>query len=100
MAANAFTLTATIGGTMTAATITLSRTSVTFPSTADAGSYVATITVTPAGGGTYSGTLVLGGTDAAKFALSNGGVYPCNLMVGPVDIPGGPTVYNVSITAP
>ena len=93
-----YTLTVTIGGTMTAATISLSTTSVSFPSPADANSFVATITVTAVGGGPYSGTLVLGGTDAAKFALSNGGAYPCNLMVGPANIAAGS--YNVSVTAP
>ena len=100
MTANAFTLTATIGTGSPATTISLSTTSVSFPTAMDANSFVATITVTVATG-TYTGTLVLGGADAAKFALSNGGVYPCNLMVGPANIPASPPGgYQINITAP
>ena len=84
----------------TAATaVTLSTTSVSFSSPADAGGFVATIAVgTGASGGPYVGTLTLGGADAAKFALSNGGVYPCNLMVGASNIGAG--TYAINITAP
>ena len=80
-----------------ATTITLSTTSVSFPNAVDANSFVATITVTMAGGGTYVGVLTLGGADAAKFALSNGGNYPCNLMVGASNIAAG--TYAISLTA-
>ena len=94
-----FTITVTV--TPVATGITLSATSVTFPSTVNANSFVATITVAVASG-TYAGTLSLSGTDASKFALSNGGVYPCNLMVGSASIctTGSPCTYNVSVTAP
>lgn len=76
--------------------IGLSVASVTFATPANANSFVATITVTVSSG-TYSGTLTLGGPDAALFALSNGGVYPCNLMVGASNIPAG--TYNITLTA-
>ena len=97
MPAAAFTLTATIGTSSPAATVSLSTSSVSFSTPADANSFVATITVTVATG-TYTGTLVLGGPDAALFALSNFGVYPCNLMVGPANIQA--KTYNINITAP
>ena len=48
-------------------------------------------------GGTYAGTLSLFGADAAKFTLSNGGVYPCDLLVGATNIGAG--TYHISITA-
>ena len=88
----------TVVGTSTA--INLSTTSVSFPNAADAGSFVAHVTVTASGGGTYAGVLTLGGTDGSKFALSNGGVYPCDLMVGPVNIPANTTPgYAIQLTA-
>lgn len=93
-----FTLTITI--TITPTGISLSTTSVTLPAT-NAGALVANITVA-ATGGTYAGTLSLSGTDASKFALSNGGVYPCNLIVGAANIctSGSPCTYNVTVSAP
>ena len=90
----AFTITITI--TITPTGISLSTTSVTLPAS-NAGSLVANITVA-ATGGTYAGTLSLSGTDAGKFALSNGGVYPCNLLVGASNIAAG--TYNVTVNAP
>ena len=90
----AFTLTITV--TITPTGISLSTTSVTLPAT-NAGALVANITVA-ATGGTYAGTLSLSGTDASKFALSNGGVYPCNLLVGASNIAAG--TYNVTVNAP
>ena len=82
---------------ITPTAITLSATAVNFPTTANANAFVATIAVA-ATGGAYSGTLSLTGTDAAKFKLSNNGIYPCNLMVGAANIAAG--TYNVSVTAP
>ena len=76
--------------------ISLSQTSVSFVGTANANAFVATVIVT-ATGGTYSGPVTLGGSDAAKFALSNGGTYPCNLTVGAANLPAGS--YSVSVTA-
>ena len=81
---------------VTATAISLSATSITFPTSANANATVATITVT-ASGGTYTGSVTLGGTDAAKFVLSNGGVYPCNLLVGASNI--GTATYNITLTA-
>lgn len=82
---------------VTPTSITLKPHFVDFPTTANANSYVATITVI-ATGGPYAGTLSLGGADAAKFTLSNGGVYPTNVMVGSTDLPAG--TYKISVTAP
>ena len=89
------------GGGNTPVSIALSTTSANFATTANANSFVATINVMTAGS-PYAGTLTLGGADAAKFALSNGGVYPTNLMVGPANIctTGSPCTYNISVTAP
>ena len=90
------------GSTLAAQSIGLSATSVTLPGTANAGSFVATVNVTTSGG-PYMGTLSLGGADASKFALSNGGMYPTNLMVGPVNLCSAatsPCTYNINITAP
>jgi hypothetical protein len=63
----------------------------------NAHSFFATVTVT-ATGGAYTGTLTLGGADAGKFTLSNGGVYPCNLHIGAANI--GVGTYHISIMAP
>ena len=81
---------------ITPTAISLSATSITLPAT-NANSFVATITVT-ATGGAYTGPVTIGGTDAAKFALSNSGFYPCNLLVGPSNIPSSGT-YNITLTA-
>ena len=62
----------------------------------NAHSFFATVTVA-ATGGTYAGTLTLGGADASKFTLSNGGVYPCNLHIGANNI--GVGTYHISLTA-
>ena len=85
------------GAGMMPVSIALSSPSVNFPTSINANSLVSPITVTTTGG-TYVGTLTLGGTDAAKFTLSGGGVYPTNLMVGASNLTAG--TYNVSITAP
>ena len=89
------------GTTLAAQSIGLSATSVTLPGTANAGSFVATVNVTTSGA-PYMGTLSLGGADAAKFSLSNGGMYPTNLMIGPTNLcaSGSPCTYNITITAP
>jgi hypothetical protein len=93
-------LQALTAATGTALSINLSTTSVTFATAMDANSFVAHITVTAAGGGTYVGVLTLGGTDGAKFALSNGGVYPCDLMVGPANIGANTSPgYAIALTA-
>ena len=88
-----FTVTVTITGVPTA--ISLSTTSVNFPTTANANGFVATIAVA-ASSGTYSGPVTLGGADAANFALSSS-VYPANLIIGSANVPTG--TYHISITA-
>ena len=44
----------------------------------------------------YTGVITLGGTNAADFALTNGGVLPCNLVVGAANLPAG--AYNVTLS--
>ena len=80
---------------ITATSIGLSDMSADFPPQ-NAHSFFATVTVA-ATGGIYAGTLRLGGADASKFTLSNGGVYPCNLHIGANNI--GVGTYHISITA-
>ena len=88
------------GTTGTATSISLSTTSVSFATPMDANSFVAHITVTAVGGGTYVGVLTLGGADGSKFALSNGGNYPCDLMVGPANIAANTSPgYAIALTA-
>jgi hypothetical protein len=85
-------------------TITPAITSVDLSSTtvvagpANAGTVVGAVSVTTnPPGGTYAGTIVLSGTDAAKFALTNNGLLPCDLVIGTADIPAG--VYAISLSA-
>ena len=81
---------------ITATSIKLSGISAELPPE-NAHQHFATVTVT-ASDGTYAGTLSLDGKDAAKFALSNGGVYPCDLLIGATNIGAG--TYHFTITAP
>ena len=81
---------------ITATSIGLSGTEAQLPPE-NAHHHFATVTVT-ATGGTYAGTLSLNGADAAKFTLSNNGVYPCDLLIGPTNIGDG--TYHISVTAP
>ena len=55
------------------------------------------VTTNPAGG-TFTGPIVSGGTDAAKFALTNGGVLPCNLTVGAANVAAGTYAITLSAT--
>jgi hypothetical protein len=63
----------------------------------NANNVVGIVSVTDSDGGPYPGQIILGGTDAAMFLLTNGGLLPCNLVVGSVDIPTG--TYNITLTA-
>ena len=63
----------------------------------NAGDLVGAVTVTWTGAGTYPGQVSLGGADASKFALTNSGFLPCNLVVGASNIPAGN--YNVTLSA-
>jgi hypothetical protein len=68
-----------------------------FSSAADANQLVGAITVTTNTGGEYHGVITLGGSDKAKFTVDNQGNYPCNLKVGPSNVPAGS--YAISLTA-
>jgi hypothetical protein len=70
---------------------------VNFDDAADAGELVGAITVSTNTGADYQGVITMSGADAGKFALDNGGNYPCNLKVGNADVPAGS--YAVSLTA-
>jgi hypothetical protein len=63
----------------------------------NANSVVGAVSVTTADGRPYPGQIILGGTDGAKFVLSNGGFLPCNLLVGSVDVAAG--TYSINLTA-
>lgn len=71
--------------------------SVSVPKPPNANTVVGAVNVTDSDGGVYPGQLVLGGTDAAKFSLTNGGRLPCSLVVGSTDIPVGN--YSINLTA-
>jgi hypothetical protein len=70
---------------------------VNFDDAADAGELVGAITVSTNTGAEYVGVITLSGSDAAKFTVDNQGNYPCNLKVGPSNVPAGS--YAVSLTA-
>lgn len=64
---------------------------------ANAGDVIGAVSVTTNPAGTpFAGPVVLSGTDAAKFALTNGGMLPCNLVVGAANIPAG--FYAISLS--
>lgn len=62
----------------------------------NAGAVIGAVSVVqnPVGAPAYTGAIVLGGAAAADFALTNGGVLPCNLVVGAANLPAG----NYAIT--
>jgi hypothetical protein len=91
-----FTITITV--TPVASSISLSATNLNVLGTADANAIIGVVSVTTnPPGGALSGPLWLSGADAAKFALTNGGVMPCNLTIGPADIPAGS--YSIALNA-
>ena len=64
-----------------------------------AGAVVGTVSVTTnPPGGTYSGVITLGGANASSFALTNGGVLPCNLVVGASNLAAGTYAITLSAT--
>ena len=63
----------------------------------DANTVIGAVTVTWTGVGLYPGQITLGGTDAPKFALTNSGFLPCNLVIGSVNVPAGN--YSIALTA-
>lgn len=64
----------------------------------NAGGHVADVGVVTHSGAAYAGQLALGGADAGKFVLTNGGTLPCALSVGATDITTG--AYAIDISAP
>ena len=82
------------GFTVTA--VNLSGTSLANLGAQNAGAVIGAITTTTVPSGNTQNTAVtLGGTDAAKFSITNGGIIPCNLIAA-VDIPAGS--YSISLT--
>jgi hypothetical protein len=61
---------------------------------------VCTITAVTSSGAPYTQPITMSGTDAAKFALTNGGVCPCDLLIGPADLPAGTNTGTLRFTAP
>ena len=61
------------------------------------GTAICQVTVTTYSGKPYTTPLQLSGTDGSKFVLSNGGVAPCNMLIGAATIP--PAAYAVRIIA-
>lgn len=65
---------------------------------ANAGSLIgAVVATTNPPGQAYTGVITLGGADAGKFTLSNGGFLPCNVYVGASDI--GEGAYQMTLSA-
>ena len=86
-----------LAAAFTILSVNLSVTTLNMP-TANAGDVIGAVTVTTSPpGGAPSGPVVLGGPDAALFALTNRGVIPCNLVVGASDVLAGS--YNITLTA-
>ena len=93
---NSYSITITVVPGITS--INLSNTTVSTASTANAGAVVGAVSVvTNPVGGTFTGTIVLGGTSGAKFALTNGGKLPCNLTIGAANVAAG--TYAISLSA-
>jgi len=61
---------------------------------------VCTITAVTSSGAPYTQPITMSGTDAAKFALTNGGVCPCDLLIGSADLPAGTNTGTLRFTAP
>jgi hypothetical protein len=91
-----YTVTVTITPAITA--VGLSNTTVSTTGPANAGTVVGALSVvTNPVGGTYTGVITLGGTNASSFVLTNGGVLPCNLVVGAANLAAGP--YSITLSA-
>ena len=91
-----FTITVTITPAVSA--INLSNTTVNAgPNNANSLVGHVTVTTNPPGG-SVNATITLSGTEAGKFALTQGGKAPCDLMVGPNNIAAGSYAINLSTT--
>jgi hypothetical protein len=90
------TYTVTVTSTPAISSVALSNTTLT--TAANAGALVGAVSVvTNPIGGSYSGVITLGGTNAASFTLTNGGALPCNLMVGSTNLTN--PSYSITLSA-
>ncbi len=93
---SSYSITVTVTPAITS--VNLSNTTVNTTGTANAGTVVGAVSVTTnPPGGTYAGVITLGGANASSFALTNGGVLPCNLVVGAANLAAG--TYAVTLSA-
>lgn len=81
-----------LGSPLGITAINLSGSSLSNLGAQNAGAVIGAITIT----GTQTTPIVIGGTDAALFSVTNGGIVPCNLIAA-VDIPAGS--YSITLTA-
>lgn len=90
-----FTITVTV--TPALSSISLSNASVT-TGAVNAGTVIGAVScATNPPGSSCVGPVTLSGADAAKFALTNGGMIPSNLVIGTTSVPSG--AYAVSLSA-
>jgi len=68
--------------------------------TDNSGTVVANITAITATGTPYTHPITMTGTDANKFSLTNGGVPPCNLVIGATDLTEGVHTGSLTFKAP
>lgn len=86
-----------VTGSVVVISVNLSGLSLSNLGAQNAGGVIGAITVTTSPpGGTQNTPVVLGGADAAKFQVTNGGIIPCNLIAA-VDIPAG--AYSITLSA-
>jgi hypothetical protein len=64
------------------------------------GAVITDITAVTGSGTPYLTPITIGGTDAGLFELTNGGVCPCELIVGPIDLAIGSHIGIWTFTAP
>jgi hypothetical protein len=94
---NSYSITITV--TPAVASVNLSNTALNTTGATNANAIIGAVSVTTnPPGGTFTGPIVSGGTDAAKFALTNGGVLPCNLTVGAANVAAGTYAITLSAT--
>ena len=91
-----YTVTVTVTPAITSVNLSSTTVNTTGPNNAGAVVGAVAVTTNPAGG-SYSGAITLGGANAASFALTHGGVLPCNLVVGATNLAAGS--YNLTLSA-
>ena len=93
---NSYSITVTVVPAITS--VNLSNTNLAVGPT-NAGTVVGAVSVTTnPPGGSFTGTIALGGSAAPSFALTNGGNLPCNLIVGPNNLAAGTYAITLSAT--